>query len=217
MEITSLGHAGFRLKGKETTIVIDPPSPEFGGSLKGVTADIVCVTHSHPGHSYVRGIGGTPRLITGPGEYEIGGALITGLRTFHDDQHGAVRGANTIYLIHLDDLVVCHLGDLGHTLSAAYQQEANGADILMIPVGGHSTIDAATAVEVIGEIEPGIIIPMHYSAPWLKVPTGGVPLDPVSAFCQAMGVAESAPVPKLVVTRATMPAETQVVILSPRG
>ncbi len=217
MEIISLGHAGFRLRGKEMTVVIDPPPPAYGGALKGVSADIVCVTHHHPGHSYVKGVGGTPRVIDGPGEYEIGGVLISALRAFHDTQHGAERGGNTIYLIHMEDIAVCHLGDLGHTLTSAQQQEMGGADILMIPVGGHSTINAATAVEVIGEIEPSIILPMHYNAPWSKPPGGAVPLDPVSVFCNAMGVQESEPVAKLVITRSTMPSETQVVILAPRG
>lgn len=215
MEITALGHAGFRLRGKDVTLVIDPPSPAYGAVLKGVTADIVCITHDHPGHNYAQGIGGKPHVVSGPGEYEIGGALITGLRTFHDDKRGEARGGNTIYIIHLEDVVICHLGDLGHTLNAAQQQEAGGADVLMIPVGGQSTINAAAAVELVGELEPSITIPMHYRTGH----DGGraTPLDPVDTFYHALGVPLPDPLPKLVVTRSSIPTEPQVVILASKG
>jgi L-ascorbate metabolism protein UlaG (beta-lactamase superfamily) len=215
MEIISLGHAGFRLRGKDATIVIDPPSPPFGYPLKGISADVVCVSHDHPGHSYVQGIGGTPYIVRGPGEYEVSGVLITGLRAFHDSKKGEERGGNTIYIIHADDLVICHLGDLGHPLNATQQQATSGADVLMIPVGGHSTINAAMAAEIIGELEPSVIIPMHYRN--ASAQTNGNPLDPVDLFIQAMGVPVTDPVTKLQITRSTVPAEPQVVILSPRG
>jgi L-ascorbate metabolism protein UlaG (beta-lactamase superfamily) len=214
MEIWSLGHSGFRLKGKDATLVIDPPSPSHGSALKGITADIVCVTHDHPGHNHVKGIGGTPYVVRGPGEYEVAGVLITGMRTFHDAKHGEERGSNTIYLIHMEDLLVVHLGDLGHQLNAAQQQEANGADILMVPVGGHSTIDAAAAAELVGALEPSVILPMHYGPGTAK---RAVPLDPVENFCHALGVPLSEAQNKLVVTRTTIPAAPQVVILTPRG
>lgn len=216
MEIVSLGHAGFRLRGKEVTVVIDPPASSKGyNALKGVNADIICVTHDHPGHNNIQGIGGTPYVVRGPGEYEIGGVLISGIRTFHDTKKGEERGNNTIYLIHMEDLFICHLGDLGHTLTADQQEAANGADILMIPVGGGTTIDAKTAVEVIGELEPSIILPMHYRSG--DLPRGGQPMDPVDTFCLAMGVAVAEPVAKLTVTRSSVPAEPQVVILTPKG
>jgi L-ascorbate metabolism protein UlaG (beta-lactamase superfamily) len=215
MEIIALGHSGFRLRGKEVTLVIDPPSPATGYSLKGVTADIVCVTHNHPGHNYVQGIGGKPYLVNGPGEYEIGGVLITALRTFHDDKRGEARGGNTVFIIHMEDVAICHLGDLGHALNATQQQEAGGADVLMIPVGGQSTINAATAVELVGELEPSITIPMHYG---VGHDAGrATPLDPVDVFYHALGVPIPDPLPKLVVTRTSIPTEPQVVILAPKG
>lgn len=214
MEIWSLGHAGFRLRGKEVTLVIDPPAPGYGASLKNITADIVCVTHDHPGHNNVAGIGGTPYVVRGPGEYEVGGVLISALRSFHDARHGEERGGNTIYLIHLDDLLICHLGDLGHPLSANQQEEINGCDILMIPTGGQTTINAAQATDLVSAVEPGFIIPMHYAG---NTPRSGVSLDPVDTFCHALGVPIPEAQTKLVVTRANVPAAPQVVILSPRG
>lgn len=216
MEIIALGHSGFRLRAKEATVVIDPPAPAFGFPLKGVTADIVCVTHDHPGHNFTAGISGEPYVVRGPGEYEIRGVLISALRTFHDDKHGAERGGNTVYVIHIEDLLVAHLGDLGHPLNAAQQEEVAGADILMIPVGGHATINAKMAAELISELEPTIIIPMHYAAAGAH-PAGSVPLDPVETFFQAMGVPIAEPLPKLVVTRNTLPPQLQVTLLAPRG
>jgi len=215
MEIISLGHSGFRLRGKDTTVVIDPPSSAYGMLPKGITANIVCITHNHPGHSNIEAIAGSPYIVQGPGEYEVAGILITALRSFHDNKKGEERGDNTIYLIHMEDMMICHLGDLGHTLNATQQQAASGADILMIPVGGHTTINAATAVEVIGEIEPSIIIPMHYATG--TTTARGEPLDPVDTFCKAMGVPMNDPQAKIVVTRSTIPAEPQVIILSHKG
>jgi L-ascorbate metabolism protein UlaG (beta-lactamase superfamily) len=215
MDITALGHSGFRLRGKETTVIIDPPATTLGSSLKGITADIICVTHNHSGHSNIQGIGGTPYIVSGPGEYEVGGVLITGLRTYHDDKKGEERGSNTVYIIHMDDIVFCHLGDIGHTLNASQQQEASGADVLMVPVGGHSTIGAKEAVELVGELEPSYVIPMHYRANQSNELTSR--LEPVDTFLKAMGVAQIDPVTRLTVTRSTIPAEPQVIILSPKG
>src|SRR5271165_1871348 len=170
MEITALGRSGFRLRSKDVALVIDPPSPAYGAALKGVSADIVCVTHQHAGHNNVQGVGGDPHIVDGPGEYEIKGVLITAMRAFHDAKHGEERGTNTIYIIHMEDLLICHLGDIGHSLNAAQTQEIAGADVLMIPVGGKTTINARTAAAIVGEIEPSIILPMHFG----PGPNGGI-------------------------------------------
>ena len=97
MEITWLGYSCFRLKGKQTTIVTDPFPPDLGYTLGKLTADIISVSHQHPGHSYIQGIGGEPKILTGPGEYEISSVLIQGLHTYHDNEHGAQKGKNTIF------------------------------------------------------------------------------------------------------------------------
>jgi L-ascorbate metabolism protein UlaG (beta-lactamase superfamily) len=215
MEIWSLGHSSFRLRGKEAILVLDPPSPGYGASLKGISADIVCVTHDHPGHNNVAGVGGTPYVVRGPGEYEVGGVLISALRAFHDAKRGEERGGNNLFAIHMDDLLICHLGDLGHPLTATQQEEINGCDILMVPVGGHTTINAQQAADLVSAVEPSIIIPMHYGTG--NPPKSGIPLDPVDAFCHAMGAPIPEAQPKLVVTRANIPAAPQIVILTQRG
>ena len=117
MEITWLGHSCFRIKGKEAILITDPYDGSIGYSLGKPKANIVTSSHNHPGHSFVAGIGGEPRVVRGPGEYEIANVFITGISTFHDAEKGNKWGKNTVYLIEMDEITVCHLGDLGHALS----------------------------------------------------------------------------------------------------
>lgn len=215
MELTWLGHSCFRLRGKDATLITDPPSPSTGYSLGRLTADIITISHDHPGHNYVKGVAGEPHVVKGPGEYEISSVLIAGVQTYHDTERGKLLGRNTAYLLTVDDIHICHLGDLGAPLGDDAVEVLNGADVLLIPVGGRHTLNAASAVEVIAQIEPRIIIPMHYATPTYKA--GDAPLDTVERFCQEMGVSMTEPLSKLVVTSSSLPGEPQVILLSPRG
>src|SRR3989304_3652494 len=114
MEITWLGHSCFRIRGKEVTIITDPYDKSLGYTLGKPTANIVTVSHHHPGHDCVAMVSGKPKIVDGPGEYEISDVIITGIPSFHDERTGAIRGKNTAYLIQIDEVAVCHLGDLGH-------------------------------------------------------------------------------------------------------
>jgi L-ascorbate metabolism protein UlaG (beta-lactamase superfamily) len=216
MEITWLGHSCFQLRGKTAVLVTDPFSPQQGPAqgdasrLSKLSATIVTVSHNHPGHNYVEGVGGEPRVVRGPGEYEISDVLITGVASYHDSKRGQEYGRNTIYVIHMDDLVICHLGDLGHTLQEEQLEEVADADVLLVPIGGQHTINAAQAAELISQVEPRIIIPMHYPV----VP--GETSNPLDTFCKEMGVEEMNPQPKFSVTRSSLATETQVVLLTPR-
>jgi len=212
MEIVWHGHACFRLKSREITIITDPyDGKAVGYNLGKPLADIVTVSHGHPGHDNVAAVGGEPKLIAGPGEYEIRGVFITGIQTYHDNEAGKKRGKNTVYLFELDDLVVCHLGDLGHPLASAQAEAMSNVDLLLIPVGGVVTIGAAQAAEMISLIEPKITIPMPYRTEG----DAGAP-DPVDRFCRELGVKVPAPQPKLVVTRSTLPEQSQVILLEYR-
>jgi L-ascorbate metabolism protein UlaG (beta-lactamase superfamily) len=225
MEISWLGHSCFQLRGKHVTLITDPFSPQLAGGqatrtgasqgefprLGKVSASIVTVSHDHPGHNYVSGVSGNPRVVRGPGEYEISDVLITGVASYHDNKRGQERGRNTIYVIHMDDLVICHLGDLGHTLQEEQLEEVADADILLIPIGGRATLNGAQAAEVISQVEPHIIIPMHYYNETPETP------DPLDKFCREMGIEVINTQPKLTVTRNSLPAEPQVIILSQRG
>jgi L-ascorbate metabolism protein UlaG (beta-lactamase superfamily) len=214
MEILWLGHSCFQLRGKNVTLITDPYSPQPGYSLGKVSAPIVTISHNHSGHNYADGVGGDPRVLHGPGEYEISDVLITGVPSYHDDKRGQEHGRNTIYVIHIDDLVICHLGDLGHTLQEDQLEEVADADILLVPIGGHHTINATQAAEVISQVEPHIVIPMHYRVSALEESRDT--LDPLDKFCREMGVDMQNTQPKLVVTRNNLPASMQVVILSQR-
>ncbi len=208
MDITWLGHSCFRLKGSHTTIITDPYPPGLGYSLGKPGAHIVTVSHQHEGHSYVQGIGDEPRRVTGPGEYEISGVLIIGIATFHDREKGEERGKNTVYVMEIDEISICHLGDLGHVLRAEQVEEIDNVDVLLLPVGGVSTIGASMAAEVVRQLEPKVVIPMHYKTQALSRE-----LEPVEGFLNEIGVKQIAPQPKLSVTRSNLPLTTQVFLL----
>lgn len=213
MEISWLGHSCFRIKGSQAVVVTDPYSPALGYSLGKQSARIVTVSHHHPGHSYVQGVSGDPKVISGPGEYEIGGVLIIGLPTFHDASHGSERGKNTVYLIEVDEVAVCHLGDLGHSLSVEQVEELGTVDILLVPVGGVSTINAQMAAELMRRLEAKIIIPMHY-----KTDAISWELDPVTKFLKEAGAEQATPQPKVSVNKSSLPLTPQVVLLDyPKG
>ncbi len=194
--------------------MVTDPFDRSVGSLGKLAADIVTLSHSHPGHSNRAGVSGEPRVVDGPGEYEIKGVVITGFRTYHDAEGGKTRGQNTAYLVEMDDLVVCHLGDLGHALNASQVEALSKVDVLMVPVGGVTTINASQAAEVISLIEPKIVVPMHYRTAGSS--GGGGELDTVDRFCREMGTLNLAPQPKLMVTPSSLPEGTQVVLLEPR-
>ena len=208
MEITWLGHSCFRIKSNPIVIITDPYSPDLGYSLGKPTARIVTVSHQHSGHSYVQGIGGEPRLVTGPGEYEIGGVLIMGVATFHDGEKGKKRGKNTVYVMEVGEISVCHLGDLGHVLTAEQVEELDNVDVLLLPVGGVSTIDASMAVEVVRQLDPKIVIPMHYKTEALSWE-----LESVEKFLKEMGAEQVDSQHKLSLTKSNLPITMQVFLL----
>jgi L-ascorbate metabolism protein UlaG (beta-lactamase superfamily) len=208
MEITWLGHSCFKIKGKQATVITDPYSPDTGYTLGKQNAAIVTVSHQHPGHSYTAGINSDPHLVTGPGEYEISNVLIIGLASYHDDEKGLIKGKNTIYLIEMDDITICHMGDLGHPLTESQTEEMGNVDILMLPVGGVSTINASMAAAIVRQIEPKIILPMHYGTPSLKRT-----LDPVDKFLKEIGTHDITPQAKLTITRNNLPLIMQIALL----
>ena len=208
VDIDWLGHSCFRIKGSHGVIITDPFPPDLGYSLGKPTARIVTVSHQHPSHSYVQGVGGEPRVVKGPGEYEIGDVLILGIATFHDAVGGKNKGKNTVYLMEVDGMSICHLGDLGHVLNAEQVEEIDDVDVLLLPVGGVSTLNAPMAAEVIRRLEPKVVIPMHY-----KTPAISRRLGTVDEFLKEMGVEQIESKPKLSLTKSNLPASTQVFLL----
>jgi L-ascorbate metabolism protein UlaG (beta-lactamase superfamily) len=209
MEITWLGHSCFLIKGKENTIITDPCHPDLGYKLDEPEADIVTVSHSHRGHCYVEGVANDPRQIRSPGEYEIGGTFVTGMASFHDNKKGEVRGKNTIYVVEMDGIILCHLGDLGHPLDSRLIEEIGDVGILFLPVGEVSTIPIDTAMEIIRQLEPPIVIPMHYKT---EAFTGD--LSPVAKFLDTMRIKDLEAKAKLSITASSLPGSTQTVVLN---
>jgi len=204
-----LGLSCFRIRGSQAVIITDPFPPGNGYTLGKQTADIVTVSHQHLSHSYVDGVTGEHRLVKGPGEYEISGVLILGIAAYHDSVKGQSRGKNTIYLMEVDGINVCHLGDIGHVLSDGQIEEIGNVDILLVPVGGVNTINAAMAAEVIRKLEPKVVIPMHY-----KTEKTDRDLEPVENFLKEMGQGQIEPRPKLTISKSNLPISTQVVVLT---
>jgi L-ascorbate metabolism protein UlaG (beta-lactamase superfamily) len=212
MEITWLGHSCFRLRGKEAAVVTDPCDKTAGYSIGRPQADVVTVSHDHPTHSQAGAVAGTPRVVQGPGEFEIAGVLITGIPTYHDASKGEELGKNVAYVIEIDDVRICHLGDLGHVPTSEQAEELSGVDILLAPVGGGTTLDASAAAETVSLLGPKLVIPMHY-----KTATSKGELQPVDRFLKEMAAGETERQPKLSVTPSTLPAETKVLVLEPKG
>lgn len=213
MEITYLGHASFKIKGKNVTIVTDPFNPSFVGiKFPKVEADVVTISHGHEDHNFKSVVEGHPIIVSGPGEYEIKGVKIVGVAAYHDISKGSERGKNTIYRILVDGVSIVHCGDLGHKLDDGQVEMLEGSNILMIPVGGFYTIDGAVASEVVSQINPTIIIPMHYNIPSLDQKNFSKLAD-IGPFLKEMGKESIVAQAKLVVTKDKLPVEPMVVVL----
>jgi len=208
MEIAWLGHSCFRLRSREAVVVTDPCSPATGHSIGKLTADIVTISHDHPGHSYLKAVTGKPVVITAPGEYEIAGVFIAGIPTYHEGKKDPQRNKNTAYMIEMDNIRLCHLGDLGHLPTPEQVEDMSGANVLLIPVGAKNTIDVRTAAEVVGLLEPAVVIPMHY-----KTAHSAAPLDPLQRFLTEMGLTQVEPLAKVSFNPSNLPHETQVIVL----
>lgn len=210
LEISWVGHSCFRLRGRNVAVVTDPCATSSGYSLGKMAADVVTVSNIHPHHSAVDQIEGDPIVLDGPGEYEVKGAVVTAFRT-DAGKRGEATLRNTAYLIEIDDVTICHLGDIANPLPAEAIELAKDANILLVPVGGQCTIGAAQAVRLISQIEPKVVIPMHFATDISKVE-----LDSIDHFLREMGLTASEPQPRLVVTVSSLPAEPTVTVLQYR-
>jgi L-ascorbate metabolism protein UlaG (beta-lactamase superfamily) len=211
MEITWYGRACFRLKGREATVITDPCPPSTGFVAGKHDVDLLTLSHEHADHAYNRSI--TAGLtLKRPGEYEFHDLLVTGIGSFHDAVGGQERGRNVIFSFEVDGVHITHLGDLGHLLSEEQLTELGPIDVLLVPAGGVFTVTPAEAAEVVSQISPKIVIPMHF-----RVDDASSDLLPADKFLQEMAVAEPIRQPKAVVTPSSLPDETQVILLDPRG
>jgi len=162
MIISYLGHSSFKIKTNTATLITDPFESSTGLRFPKQEADIVTISHQHPGHNHKTGIRNENCFfIDAPGEYEVKDVMVRGFKTYHDSEQGIARGANTIYLIQTEGLTICHLGDLGHELPEKLLKEIESANVLMISASG-KYLNHDTAKKIIHKIEPSIVLPMHY-------------------------------------------------------
>ena len=211
-EFRWFGHSCFRIKAREATVLTDPVGRTTGYAMPKQVADIVTLSHDHPGHSNLDAVRPEYKLVNGPGEYELHEVFITGVRTYHDDQKGKERGYNTVYLIEVEGMVICHLGDLGHALSEEQAEAMAGCDVLLVPAGGGEALEPARAVEVVGQLEPKIVIPMQFATP-----VGDAKLGGVDAFCKLLGVELPAAEDKLVLRQSDLGEAMRLVVLTPES
>jgi L-ascorbate metabolism protein UlaG (beta-lactamase superfamily) len=211
-EIRWFGHNCFRVKAREATVLMDPVGKKTGYTPGKQTADIVTVSHDHPGHNNLQMVKPEYELIEGPGEYELHAVFITGTRTYHDKVKGAERGYNTIYEVDLDGMRVVHLGDLGHLPSDEALEKIESVDILFVPAGGGPLLSPAEIAEVVGNISPRMVIPMQF-----QTSKGDKDREPVETFCKHLGIETPKPVERLVVRPSDFTEQMQIVVLQPNS
>jgi len=223
MEITWYGQACFRLRDRGRAVVTDPYGPGLGLHLPRIRATVVTVSHQHEDHNHVSAIRGSPYVISVPGEYEIEGVFVIGVSTSPDARQGQQLGLlpadllppqqqrNTAYLIEFDDLSVCHLGSPTHMPNQEQVEQLGTADILLVPIGGRPTLTGTRAAELVGLLEPSIVIPMHYRLPGLSAK-----LETPRRFLREMGIERPERMESLRITKARLPAQTRVILLEPK-
>jgi L-ascorbate metabolism protein UlaG (beta-lactamase superfamily) len=207
MEIVSLGHSSFKIIGKEITIVSDPyDSEKVGLSFPRTEADVVTISHDHYDHNKISAVRGDAICFDSPGEYEIKNTEIVGVESYHDKAQGAERGLNTIFLYRIDGIKICHLGDLGSDLSSDQLERIDGVDILFVPVGGKYTLDGKEAAKLVSEIEPKIVVPMHFK-------TGKMTdIDSVDSFLKEIGK-DPKKTDRIKIQKKDLPENLEVIIL----
>ena len=214
MKIKWYGHSAFGLTSElGVRVIMDPYEPNaYDGGLQYTaiqdTADIVTSSHDHPDHCWVQGIAGNPLIVRTPCAQVIKGVKIEGIPAYHDKSRGGERGVNRVYKIGIDGIRVCHLGDLGHLLSDKDIQYLKPIDVLLVPVGGHFTIDAQEATTMAKLLQPKIILPMH-----VKTDKCGFPLTTVDAFTKDKEKVVQVNASEIELFRGQLPASTEVWVM----
>ncbi len=215
MEITWFGFSCFRLREGGVTVICDPYDKKTTGlTLPRVKGDIVTISHDRPGHNNAEGISGDPKVLNGPGEYEVKNVVITGLAMYHKAIGSQLPERNVAYFFDFDGFTVGHLGDIGQIPQQRQVEDLGEIDVLLVPVSGLNTLDAARITEVISLLEPKIVVPMHYRHPGLGS-TLAESLEPVDKFLKELGITEPEPEPMLKLSKTNLPEETQVILLEP--
>lgn len=213
MDIVWHGLSCFRLVERGlASIVTDPYGSKSGLRELNLRADIITVSHDSPAHNHIKAVKGSRKIISGPGEYEIGGVFITGLPMRDKKVKENGPKLNTLYVFDFNGLTIAHLGDLSYVPSQAEIENLGAVDIALVPVGGGSALIPSQASEVISLIEPSIIIPMQYNTGSARGNLGGV-----TGFLKEMGITKLDALPSLKISKSKLSDETQIVRLNPAG
>ncbi|MBA7621290.1 hypothetical protein ES703_28649 [subsurface metagenome] len=214
MNIKWLGHASFMITSDSGLKIITDPYVTGGGINYGdikESADIVTVSHyQHDDHNNVSAVRGNPEVVSGAATTEVKGIGFKSIPCYHDDAGGKLRGNNTILCFEVDGIKICHLGDLGHQLSARQVTDLGRIDILLIPIGGYYTIDATVATEVCNQLTPRVIIPMHYKTDKCAYSIAGV-----DEFLKGKKEVSRLDTSQVEFKPGELPASTQVIVLKP--
>ena len=217
MKIKYFGHDAFKITQERhgVRVITDPYEPEcYNGSIKFSEiedeTEFVTISHSHPDHSNFAGLTSKPEVIKSIGKMERAGIIFNGIETYHDNSKGAERGRNIVYTIKADDITVCHLGDLGHTLTEEQLKKIGSIDLLLIPVGGGPTIDKSAVDSVIDALKPRIIIPMHYKNEKCSLNIAGI-----DQFLKGRKGVRHFKESEITITKDSLPHETEIFVIPP--
>lgn len=213
MKVKLIGHACFLITSEAGLRIITDPYASGGGIMYAPVneaADIVVVSHDHLDHNAVSTVPGSPEVVTGSGTKNVKGVEFKGIATYHDDSKGSQRGDNTVFCFSVDGVKLCHLGDLGHSLSREQIDEIGDMDVLLIPVGGFFTIDANVAGQVCDDLKPKVIVPMHYKTPKLDFPISGV-----EDFVKGKGNVRTLDSSEAEFKQGELPGATEIIVLQP--
>jgi L-ascorbate metabolism protein UlaG (beta-lactamase superfamily) len=221
MELTWYGRTCIRLRGKDAVVVADPYQSVVGPTGRGITGDIVTVSHpddrplprakgrrSRDGQTVLPTSLDDAFVLDGPGEYEVRHVLLTGVRTYRDDKRGTERGRQTAFAVELDGIHTIHLGDIGHLLTEEKVADIGSVDVVCLPIGG--ALSTARAAELVAQLDPSIVIPMPVCEEEAACD------DALRKFLHEMG-AEPTPQARLAVTPSSLPQETTTILLEVRG
>ena len=211
MEITWMGHSCFRLRSGDLAIVTDPFPNSIGLRMRETRATLATISHRHDNHSHWQGVGGNPKVLEGPGEYELSGIYVTGIMTPRGEGDPPDK-RNTAYTIEMEGLKLCHLGDVSRPLTAGQVEDLAPLDILFLPVGGVCTVEIPQAIEMARLLAPRVVIPMHYGLPGLQVELGEL-----GVFLTEMGLRDVQSQPRLNISASSLPPEMRVVVLDSYG
>jgi L-ascorbate metabolism protein UlaG (beta-lactamase superfamily) len=207
-EIRWYGHNCFRIRAREASVLTDPVGRGAGYPPVRQPADVVTLSHEDYAAA-LDGVKGDYKVLRGPGEYEVSDVFVTGIRTFRDDAKGASAGFNTVYLLEIEGMTFCHLGDLGHALDAEQAEALPDVDVLMIAAGGRP-LDQAKAAELVAVIEPKLLVPMQF-----RTEAGDPDREPLDGFLRQLGATAPDPEDKLTIRSGDLSETMRLAVLRP--